>query len=675
MTKHFAAAVRFRASGGMWALALWVLAVTPGLLAAADSVPVHIEGRRLVVNGQGRVPEGLFGVHAVPVNAETVADLGIECTRQIHFFPTGKPLVIDNGGQLRPVLKDLPVMIDCMGDRYAPATVLTDPNYERTFRSLAREYARWCRQTGYAGKVEFWNEPYLNWAERSRGERRNSYWPDYYDTSKAVEGGPVTIKGWDKPLTHMRWRQDWVRTLDREGVDKNGKPRQIKGKIHPGMRVPEGLKPGDRFKAKSPPGWYWWGSGEWEFEVVKEWHPYDPTAVSWWSGRQNLEFYLWMFLPYAEELKKAGPELTLIAGWDWGFSHGDWAVWRELVQPLIDQAPQWIDGISEHHYGVNPREVPVWYEVLAQYGMTRHQRWIKGYNTECDGTLDPAVHGLDALADQPADQLLKDAGNATYHLRDIVGLASMSPDKVGSRTAHGFGMRSGTAQVLRLLKPLRGELLRCRSGDLDVWPVASVRGDQLVIVVFNNSSESRVIDWTIDAPAGTRLGEGELAWIEADVAAGELRIGAEPLRAGGTQHRFTRSLGGQQALRLVLPLHGKPTAQAPIQRRQFFSTGGVLTRVKPGDTVAMPVAIDPRHLAAAERAILRLALENASFGQVRLTLNGQSVTVPARDHLMEIPLDASGLKAVNDLRFSVQGSDGRAFQINALSIVLDGPAH
>ena len=48
---------------------------------------VRITGRRLVVNGVSKIPLGLFGVHAVSLDAETCADWGVEGVRRIFALP------------------------------------------------------------------------------------------------------------------------------------------------------------------------------------------------------------------------------------------------------------------------------------------------------------------------------------------------------------------------------------------------------------------------------------------------------------------------------------------------------------------------------------------------------------------------------------------------------------
>ena len=609
--------------------------------ARAEQAPptVRVDGRLMTVNGQQEVPRGLFGVHAVGLTPETIEDMGIECSRQIHFGPGSESSAIDKDGKVRQVYRKLAVVIDCQGDRYCAATVLTNPKYEEYFRQAGLRYGERCKQAGWRGYVEFWNEPYLNWAERSHGSPRNNYHERFYDVTKAADGGPVTIKDWDKPLEHLRWKRTWA--------------KDEKGQIAWGVKVPEGLKPGGTFRSHSPKDWYWTDRREQTFTVVEEWHVHDPTQVGWWSGRQNLDFYLWMYLPFAKAVKEANPDVQVLAGWDFNPSTRNWAVWRELYQPVLDAAIQWTDGITEHHYGVDTRQVPAWYEVATAYTVSRHGKWIRSFNTECGGRLDPAVHGAAAGGAGMSE--------ATYALRDILELAYHCPAKAGSRTAHHALPNTGAAAALRFLKDLRGPLVRTESSDLDVWPVACVNGQRLVAAVFNNAAGPRDVTFAIASPKGTTLGPGRLS---------ALGAGDRDIPAKGGDVTLKHTLGPLQAVKLVFPLAGGVPRGPQVERRQFFAKEGVLHKVEPGKQVALSVNVDADLLARAERAWLKLVLEGVSGGEAKAAVNGVAVAIPDRSWVMELPLDASIVKPATRLVFT---SAGDGYQIDAAGLLIEAP--
>ncbi len=625
------------------------LIVLTGLAVAAQGAEIRIDGRDLVVNGQAEIPLGLFGVHAVGITPERVEDMGITASRHIHFHPGTGVTALDREGNVRPPFDRLAVVIDCMGDRYAHATVLDNPNYEEFFRRIGRAYAERCLEAGYRGFVEFWNEPYLNWAERSRGSARNNYHPRFYNVDEATEGGRVTIRGWDQPTEHLRWRRLWARGED--------------GRMGWGVPIPEGLGPGDTFRGRNT--WYWTNRAEQEFTVVEEWHPVDIHAESWWSGPQNFDYYLRMFRPWAEEIRKVNPEVTIIAGWDFGLHHGDWGVWRQLTAPLIDAAPELIDGIAEHHYGVDTRWVPVWYEVIAHYGQVKHGRRIRGYNTECGGRLDPAVHGIDAAPADARERILRDAAEATYELRDMIELAARAPDKVGSRTSHHADRKPGVVEAFRFLRDLRGTLMHTASSDPEVWAVASRRDDALVVMAFNDAAGPRTLAFDIHAPRGATLGAGTVSWLEA--GEGGLVTASRPLEADGVSVRLTWDLEARQALKVVLPLTGDPTP-ARVVRTQHFG-GEVLEIVAPGEAleVTVPLPEGPR----AEAAWLRLVLDGAQPPGLSVRLNGKELTLPGIGFVTDLPVDPADVQARNTVEIrNAEDAPGR-FRIPSVSLLVD----
>ncbi len=623
----------------------------------SSDVDVRIDGRLLLVHDQDEVPPGIFGTHAVSLSPELIEDLGIAAHRQIHFLPSSAATVLDGDGELKPVYENVPVVIDCPGDRYNPATVLTNPDYEDFFRRIGRQYAERARahpdRTFYA---EFWNEPYLNWASRSHGAGRNHYNPSFYEIDEAEDGGPVTIKGWDEPLEHLRWRRLWA-----EGED---------GNVYYGVDIPEGLEAGDTFEGASPSNWYWTNRETQQFTVIEKWGIEDPTQVGFWSGRQNLQFYLWMFKPWAEAIKETHPDVKVLAGWDFGYSHGDWGVWKELYEPMLEEAVDLIDGLTEHHYGIDTRAVTGWYEVGMAHTMAEHDRWIRHYNTETGGELDPALHGIEQRPEGEREKLQREAARATYTLRDILGLLYHSPAKVGARTEHQFGPEDGPAWALRLLRPVRGSLMYALTDDPHLWPVASLNEGDLVIALFNDATESRRVKLDLAAPAGTTFTTGKRKRLEA--GEGGLVLAEHEVEIAGRKAQINVELRAREAKRIVIPLSGEIEGPERVQRTQAFAQDGILHEVEPGEPLTLNIALAREKIETAERAVLRLVLERIEDeAQAVLTLNGTEIAIPARDWTVDLPVDAADLSEANELVFTTRTAD--SYRVAAASIFLDVP--
>ncbi len=635
------------ASGGRtWRglLSLACLAsLAPRAAPAAESL-VRVTGRLLEVNGHAEFPKGLMGLHAdTPLTEAMRQDWGVECLRQIHFGPGSGSVAWDKTG-LREPFKNLAMVIDCQGDRYAPATVLTNPKYEEFFARIGRDYAQRCKDLGWHGYAEFWNEPYLNWAERSR----KNYDPKYYDATKAADEGPVTIKGWDKPLAHLRWRRLWARGED--------------GKIAHLVPLPKGAKAGDTFRHKL--GYYFTKGDEQTYTVVEHWDVYDPTAVSFWSGKQNYDFYMWMFLPWAKAIKETNPAVTTIGGWCFNLPANGWKAWEILYKPMIDEAVQWLDGVCEHHYGSDTRVNAATYEIIVGYALAEHGKRLHCYNTETAGCVDPAVPGARHSNATPY-------GAFNYGLRDIVELAYRCPDKAAARTAHGSlrpGWGGGGDEFLfKLLKDFRGRLVHTACDDPDVWPIAVLNGDKLAVVAFNDHSEERTIRLALDAPAGTTFDAGRKVWVTAKEEKGALQFHEEALPAGGSRFDGQVAIAQKTGVKLVLPLKGTPPAKPQRVRSQFFARG-VLQKVEKGKHISLAVKVDEKLLACAEAACLRVVLEGVNAGEGCARIGGAAAQLPDRDWITDVPIDPKLLRPDTAIVFETTG-DG--YQVDIASLLLE----
>ncbi|GDY11797.1 hypothetical protein LBMAG53_06750 [Planctomycetota bacterium] len=602
-------------------------------LGAGESVAVSLTGRCLRVNGFEAIPRGIFGVHAAPVTPESAADLGIECTRHIITQPGASSGIFTRDGILDPARSKLPVFIDCQGDRFQRPQCLRSPS---TWKEQCSEVGRkqgelWRRitaETGQLGATQWWNEPYLNWAERSAGGAASTINQECYDLDKAVEGGPVTIKGWSEPLTHFRWRGRWpVRYRERTDA-KTGKATQDRV-IGWSVPMPADAKIGDKVRGSA--NRYWAEPGvEYEWTIEQIWYPVDPTAVGYWSGRQNLDFYRWTFAPWAQSLRAANPAVTILAGWDFNYDAGYWSAWSELYRPLLKEFPTLIDGLTEHHYGIPPERVQAWYEVGTADAWAITGRFLRNWNTECQGVLDPAVYGgsSNASGEETAEKRLWEA---SYSLADVIGMCARMPDKVGSRTVHNFAGSSwwsecGAAWALRLLKPLRGRLLEVADHDDRLYIAAAWRAEGTgSIALYNQRTDA--VDVRLDlktvlppARAKNPASTVTMRFLSSDEC-GLLEIKETPLLmdADGVVNVPLASRTG------VLLTTGRLTVAGTVERQQFFAKEGALHRSTAIDqpltqTINLPAAV----LKAADSFALRIMVDGPTDGAT-LTVNGEPV--------------------------------------------------
>jgi hypothetical protein len=609
-------------------------------------IKVEVTGKLLAVNDAIEIPRGLMGLHAdAGLTVERATDWGVDGFRAIDHVPGSRMVAVGKNHTLQAPFKDMAVVVDCMGDRYYSAlNFLKDPGFTNYFAKIGSNYAQRCKELKWKGHAEFWNEPYLNWAERSRA----NYDPQFYDQTKAEDGGPVTIKGWSGPLKHLKWRRLWA--------------QDSKGNIDYLTPVPDGAKPGDTFRYRHR--LYFKPYEEQTYTVVEKWNVYDPTAPSFWSGKQNFDFYMWMFTPWAMAIKRTNPEVQVVAGWDYPVYCDNWQVWEILYKPTIDAGIQWIDGICEHHYGSNSRADAGSYEVIAGYAMARYGKRIRCYNTETAGCQDPAVPG--SMHGQATPY-----GAYNFGLREVVEMWYRCPDKAVARASHGSltpGWGGGGDEFFfKILKDVRGRLIETRCEDLDVWPVAATDGTNFTLVMFNDHYRSQPVDLLVFAPAGTAFRSGRKVWVEASEAKGPLAFHEEPFPADNGWLRVNLTLPVRSGVKIVMPLTGIPPARTERVRRQFFAPD-FLQSVKPGQPLYTWIKVDPARVRRADRACLKLVLEGVRRGEATVFVNGNKVTIPDHDWITEVPINPRWLRSRTELRFDTRG-DG--YRVDAASAVIE----
>ena len=91
-------------------------------------------------------------------------------------------------------------MVNSYFDRTAPS-VRFSPSWEQTMVDGGKNLGEQALAAEHPAIVEFWNEPYLNWAN----DNRKNFDPKFYDVNKATEGGPVHIKHDGTLVPHLKW--------------------------------------------------------------------------------------------------------------------------------------------------------------------------------------------------------------------------------------------------------------------------------------------------------------------------------------------------------------------------------------------------------------------------------------------------------------------------------------
>lgn len=255
-------------------------------------------------------------------------------------------------------------------------------------------------------------------------------------------------------------------------------------------------------------------------------------------------------------------------------------------------------------------------------------------------------------------------------LRDIIELSYRCPDKTVTRIAHGSlkpGWGGGGDEFLfKFLKDFRGQLVHTACADLDVWPVAALHSNQLVLVVFNDHKAEREIKLELTAPAGMTLQAGRKVWVQAKEDPSALEFREEPVPAAGARVATTLKLPQQSGVKLVFPLQGVAPVKPEVTRRQFFAKG-VLNRVSAERPVTLHVPVDPVVLARSETAWLKLVLAGVR-GEATVLVNGTPIQLPAHEWITEVPVPVKLLKPDTTLRFETKSA---GYQLDIASVLLE----
>lgn len=625
-----------RNGGRSVALATAVLALAEradGMSARSDfdEATLRVTGRDLVVNGVADVPRGLFSVHAARLSPELVADWGVEGVRLIHHVPSG-----------RPSTNPAPFVLDCFYDRYQPALLLTRPDWEEHLRDLGRRHGEaLAAQGGRTHAVEFWNEPYLNWATKPGV----NYDGLHYNLDEAGADRPVVARLGGEFLTNLQWHalspvafpcaaagppaEEALRLLERTGQVDYLATRFM----------PAGTGRGEAFR--------WRGR---DYVVGQRWWVRDRSQPSWWSGAVNREFYLRMAAPFASELKRACPDVPFVAGWGFHIFESSWRAWDLLHRPTLDALHPWIDGYGEHHYGVDPRRVAASYEIADAYMRHRWNKRIGFWNTEAGGMQDP--ERPDALRPLPEGRTLDESrGAAAYFLRDVLTMLRHVPDKARMRCAHDPQVNSGVPAAFRLLKSLRGNLVEVRGPDNGVWAVAARSERRLTVACYNGTAEARSESLAVAAPAGTRLADATRRRLA--TRDDELDVAEEPLAARGSRWTGKVDLEPGTAVVLVFALEGE--ARPDVVRTEQFVGDGILHEVAAGKSAEFRIDLPADDLAAARGAYVRWVVAGAN-AELRVRCNGRLLP-PAHGSgpFREVAVKPGWLRERNEVVFEAEG--------------------
>jgi hypothetical protein len=607
-----------------------------------QAVSLQVSGIPYSINGQDSVPVGLFGVHSSSLTPERVSQWGVEMSRGIEAGPSGSPSFPGKNSTFPAGIK---MTIDCYFDRFQPALYLTNRNgWKSQLENLATTYANNSLSMSHKPILEFWNEPFLNWASKP-GANYDNRW---YDVADTAQGAPVRRPGFTEPVKHLTWdKRKWWTQLSPPVND----PVNFYVQLSSNWTALNNLAIGEEIQI-----------GSRRFRAVNAWLAKDSSQISFYSSKANAEMYNQMYKTFAQKVKEINTEVKVLAGWGMSFSNDNWQPFRTIYQSTIDSCWQWMDGVHEHHYGGDIRFMVGAYEVVNAYGKIKYGKNLPIYNTETGGFTDPQIPG-GSTSGPPSDPLVRDRGAFQYTFRELAFNLCRSPDKLKSRASHETHLYNGYGVALNMLKDFRGKLISCTSENDNVWCLSALNGNRLVVAVYNDLGTAQNIQLQVKAPKGFQFADGIRKWVEDSVAANAVSIKSALLQASGMEWSQSLSLALKSGTVLSLDLTGVLQDSAMVMQQYFADT--LLARVPANGSLQTRISLPANDLAQAKAARLKMYIRNYSTGS--LNLNGNAVTNLQSGFFTYIPLDLSLLQTNNLLNFQAGSS---AYDVNFASIEL-----
>lgn len=711
----------------------------------ADAQPVTVEvtGKLLSINGTDSIPPGVFGgfnlkdmtlgTPTVTIDGKTYPVQGgkitvggtaydvnkgkvkidgkeykakAETKPRTHIYRLAMDKSIDHGGgggEIRMGDEKVPMLINSVGDRTAPPVYLTNKNWKSMYESSGKKAGEMAKSADGKVYIEYWNEPYLNWANINR----KAFNPDDYNVADAKEGGPVVSNATGEVMPHLKWTRDpdapaykWYdnRQQFRRGRDEKGNvtmPYAMPySNWYPGkwraeaarLNPPDAVKDGETYEVDGK-----------TYTAFTPWTVYDETQFTFWSGQGLLKPYIDPALAYGKALKEAGgDEVVYIVGWGNRPSEDHWAGWERLYQPTVDALASVIDGVNEHDYGGSPIKMAANHEFITAYGQAKHDKWLYSFNTESGLSADPQAVG-DAAEGPDVGKAVADRAKFRWITAKILHTLENTPDKTRAIAHFGIGgpwfSDEGEGVAITALKDLRGRLVQVKKDDPDLYVVASIDGTdenappdpddpegnqkELVVAMWNAGEQQKLVFPVFMFPAGMQAGKPVMIHTSRERDAAPI---VEPAPAPYDLSRANAafSLQPQSLMVFVIPLTGDLADSQPrvLHHQSFGST--FLHEVKPAAPLTQTITLDPESMKGATRAWLRLVVERLGEGEGIATVNGTRVELPPSvtpentPRLLVIPIDPAILKpGENSVTYTTASDHNAGYLLAANGITVE----
>ncbi len=512
--------------------------------------------------------------------------------------------------------------IDCLGERKEPAWLLNRSNWKQAFEDYGKAFANNARRAGYIAHFEFWNEPYLNWAERSRVNLNSRYYTN--------EDGKVRVKYKDGKLgpviPHFKW---------------------------------EGGKVVDETAFS-----YWSGKGNgWIYDQmfaavassIKKHNP-ETRVIAGWGFRWNEDHWAAWDMLYKPTIDRGIEWIDALHEHhyqgDTTAMNGSYEVAVAYVKTKYDK---WI-----HCYNTETNDL-VDAPARGAIDTPDKARAAKNYRRMCYNLRDI----LYCFAQSPDK---------------FIARTMIHPEQTPDATHVTYTMLKNLRG--RLIETASDDnsvwcVASVDGTDPKAMPPDYDGVQKLVVFVFNDHRKPRAIETTINAPEGTTFaGPATVERNTTDKESFQIALKAEQAKVSGRQAQFSLDLPERAAWKITIPLKGEITKTNQVQRSQCFSAD-ILQAVPRGKTFSTVVPIDRKLLDQATRAWLRIVIEDVAPGEGTVTVGNRRIEMPKAytadnvNRILELPVDLKALSTETPVVFSVDQGNHAGYRVDMTSIVLE----
>ena len=502
------------------------------------------------------------------------------------------------------------------------------------------------------------------------------YDPAWYDTPQAAaEFSQVLLFGARYPTGRFL---PVVRELGAEPMCSLGSPPPYLTQA--GMRHPSDF---DKWAAYCAGYLGLWKEADPDLRLVQIWN--EPNATWYLDPRpkerdiSSAELHIEMANKVARAIKERFPDV-LIGGpvlcWPPAWppaqeGHAPWYTWTSWTLPWLEETRGSVDFYDFHVYNVTPQDFAVQAEMLYNQALLTRERHLPIWITESNYHLAP-----EELTDPVAIWQKRILLYERLLLRGILPQA----DKIAGNLYHDLHAKNHTLLpgaadnpdptywLFWILRDLRGQQVVADSDDPDLMAYATLEGDCVAVVLFNDSAEEKSVPVTVSMPCGywtgpyvRAIGEGPGGGCE------RIQVAVDLQRDGGRAAGMVR-LPPFATTSILFRMNAFPELKRSRTYAEHFGDK-TLQFIKGDEPVSVTITVPPTQDAKAHLRIGLLGPEGAE--KLAARFNGVELDLQP-SALQQIMLDAAGVKPRNQLEVWLKEPvDNPRLALGLASVVLE----